>query len=123
MKYIAILFSVIAFVSCGKTSFNAQLGQAFEMKANHVIKIDETDLKIKGFKIDADSRCPKGTNCFWQGEVVAEFNLDDILVKIGSSKGLDTLGYHFTIVSIQPEKEVNLEISREDYLLEILISK
>lgn len=123
MKYIILLLSAIAMVSCGKTSFNAQLGQAFEMQANHIVKIDETDLKIKGFKIDTDSRCPEGANCFWQGEVVAEFNLDDILIKVGSDKGLDTLGYHFTIVSIKPEREVDGEISRADYLLEILISK
>ena len=123
MKKILSISLLLLIVSCGKSVMNAEIGTPFKMTSDQTIKIDNTDFKFEGFNVIEDSRCPKYANCFWEGQVVAEFKIDDQSLKFNSFKPLDTLGYKFQIKSVLPIKEDGVEISLPDYILEILITK
>lgn len=118
-----VLITFTALISCGKTTLNAELNRSFRMTADQNVKIDKTDLVLDGFVVTEDSRCPKDAICFWEGQVVAEFDLDGSLLVFNSFKTLDTLGYTFQIKSVEPIKEDGVEIPLSNYILEILVTK
>lgn len=123
MKKLFGFLVLLVLFSCGKTSFNAELGEAFNLTSEQSVKITQTELKFDGFKVIEDSRCPKNVNCIWEGQVIAEFVMNGESLKINSFKTLDTLGYTFKINSVEPMKEDGVEIPLADYILEILVSK
>ncbi len=87
------------------------------------VKVVGTDLKLVGFTVSEDSRCPIPANCFWEGQVVAEFDMDGAPLTFNSFKSFDTLGYTFQIKSVTPEKKEGVDIPLSSYILEILITK
>lgn len=123
MKTILSFFIILSVVSCGKTVLNAELGTPFKMTNAEAAKVNETDLKMNGFKVIEDSRCPKNANCIWEGQIVAEFDLNGAPFKMNTQKMTDTLGYSFKIQSVLPEKVDGATISLPDYILEILVTK
>ncbi|MFD1551444.1 hypothetical protein [Putridiphycobacter roseus] len=120
------IISTVAFAcllsSCGKTSLNASLGSSFRMMPNQKVDMAKTDLKINGFEVVEDSRCPEETNCIWEGQVVASFIINDAQVKMNTQSAKDTLGYTFKILSVSPVK-TNADIPWSDYIIELLITK
>ncbi len=116
------LGTILLMSSCGKTSLNAELGKSFSMMPDQTVSINDTDLKINGFEVTEDSRCPEGTNCIWEGQVVANFILNEVQIKLNTQKSVDTLGYTFKILSVSPIK-TKTEIPLNDYILELIISQ
>jgi hypothetical protein len=125
MKMARILYVCILFilVSCGKTSLNAELGTPFKITSLESVQIKDTEIKLAGFKIIEDSRCPKNVNCFWEGQVVAAFDYKGSPLKFNSYKVLDTLGYSFKITAVEPMKIEGVDIPVADYILELLVTK
>lgn len=121
--FFGLLTVVILAISCGKTALNAEVGTPFKMTSVQSVNISNTDIKLNGFKVIEDSRCPKNTTCFWEGQVVAEFDMDGEPLKFNSYKPLDTLGYTFQIKSVTPVKEEGVDIPLANYILEILVIK
>jgi len=109
-------------ISCGKTVLNAQLGDSVKLKVEEIIKYDDENLEVKLVKVTEDSRCPQGTNCIWEGRVVVDLLVGDINVLVNTQTPKDTLGYSFTILSVEPVK-TEIEISQEDYIIELNVTK
>lgn len=123
MTRIIYMYILFVLIGCGKTSLNAELGTPFKMTSVQTVKVNETDIKLNGYKILEDSRCPKDVNCIWEGQVVAEFQVNGLPFKINTQKMTDTLGYSFKINSVEPIKEQGVEIPVTSYIIDILISK
>lgn len=123
MKNTFIICLLFLVSSCGKTTFNAELGSAFKMKSSESVKVVDTDIKLSGFTIVEDSRCPTNTNCFWEGQVIAAVDFEGTPLKISTHEVVDTLGYFFKITAVEPIKNEGDEIPLSDYILEILIIK
>jgi hypothetical protein len=108
------------------------LGDSFSLSVGQSASIDGDDLAIKFIDVIADSRCPSGAQCIWQGEVAC-------LVKIthsgtGQEKVLTYPGltqepsetqfgsYQFTF-SVEPCPEAGKEIEKSEYRLNLLVTK
>lgn len=63
MRAIVIILSVFLFQCASKNSVTSSSEVAFE-KA-----IEQEEYQIKLLKVIADSRCPEGVNCIWEGQV------------------------------------------------------
>ncbi len=123
MKHLTVLF-VVSFLllACGKTAYNANLGESSKVKVDDVLDYKEEKLEVKLVSITEDSRCPKGSNCIWEGQVVINLNVSDQSVLVNTQKPVDTLGYTFSILSVTPTK-TNDVIDQKDYTIELLINK
>jgi hypothetical protein len=110
----------------------ASLGQQFSLAAGQSAAIKGEDLAIKFIEITADSRCPQGATCIWQGEVSS---LVEITYK-GSPESLtltqpgltdawsevDYKEYHISF-NVEPYPQVDKQIPPADYRLQLTISR
>ncbi|NRB49769.1 MAG: hypothetical protein HRU41_18955 [Saprospiraceae bacterium] len=112
---------------------------SFELEKPFSLQIGEqkaaagaTDMIVHFTQVTEDSRCPKGVNCVWEGEAVAEL----VLGKMGA----DTLaltyrpgrekasvgrasGYSFRLIEVNPYPEKGQTIEKEDYQIVLEIKK
>jgi hypothetical protein len=108
------------------------LGDSFSLAVGQSASIEGEDLAIKFIDVVADSRCPSGVQCIWQGQVAC-------LVEITySGTGQQTVltypgltqepsetqfgSYQFTF-SVDPYPEAGKEIEKSQYRLNLLITK
>jgi|GEM_PF-3566809 len=83
-------------------------------------------LQFSLVRITSDSRCPKGSNCVWAGEVVAVFTAneeEELTISSDPLKNPVKLGtYLIELVGASPEK-TDAAIAQGDYQLTFKIRK
>ena len=111
-------------LSCGKEKVVVtELNTEFELNFEQTAEIKNENLSIK-FQTVSDSRCPKGANCFWQGEGKVTLNVNSTLVELSTlNPTKDTLGYQFLLINLLPEPDINKSITDNDYVLKMKVSK
>jgi hypothetical protein len=131
---IFLLTALIAIAACAPEvdAKTFTLGDSFSLAVGQSASIDGEDLAIRFIDVIADSRCPSGVVCIWQGEVAC-------LVEItysgtGQQKVLNYPGltqepseaqfgsYQFTF-SVDPYPEAGKEIQKSEYRLNLLVAK
>jgi hypothetical protein len=120
--FILITITLLSF-SCGKNKvLEIDINTNFELKFEQTVEIKNENLKVK-FQNVNDSRCPKGTNCIWQGEGKVTLNVNTSLIELSTIHPIkDTLGYTFSLVSLQPEPDISKNITNKDYILKMKVS-
>lgn len=71
MKAILLFFSfsLLMTKACGPDAAPAfVLNESFTLAIGQELSNADADLKISLMAVTEDSRCPKGTNCVWEGE-------------------------------------------------------
>ena len=103
-----------------------------ELDLGQTYQVLESDLKLKFFSINSDSRCPTGLVCIWEGNAEVTFNFQnmnevnsDFILNTNGNFRNDTLinGYRIKLIKVLPYPEYNKEINEEDYTVEIEINK
>ncbi|MEZ5040502.1 MAG: hypothetical protein R2828_11430 [Saprospiraceae bacterium] len=103
------------------------LGEPFTLKIGEK-KVDSQnkDLLVHFNKVKQDSRCPKGVNCVWEGEVVAELVLGklgkdtlELTFRPGREKAAvgRAMGHHFRFQEVKPYPEKGVALKAEDYII------
>jgi hypothetical protein len=129
-----LIAALVTTVACASKTDDKTvgLGDSFSLTVGQSASIAGADLAIKFIDVIADSRCPSGVECIWQGEVAC-------LVEIthsgtGQEKVLTYPGltqepskaqvgsYQFTF-SVEPYPEAGKEIEKSEYRLNLLISR
>ena len=109
-----------------------RLGEEFSLKSGQIAVISDENLKIEFVEVTEDSRCPKGVTCVWEGRVscLVEITYRESLHSVVLSEpGLTKfppeqpfqeykLAYH-----IEPYPEAGIDIAKDEYQLELKISK
>lgn len=119
-------FALLVFLSlsCGKEKVVVtELNTEFQLNFNQSAEIENENLSIKFQQVN-DSRCPNGTNCFWQGEGKVTLKVNSTpftLSTLNSSK--DTLGYTFTLLGLDPYPDISKSIKDEDCVLKMKVTK
>ena len=112
-------------LSCGKGKEDVivtKLNTNFELKFGQSAEIKKEKLTIK-FQNVNDSRCPKGTNCIWQGEGKVTLKVNATSFEISTlNPTKDTLGYTFSLISLLPEPDISKSITNKDYILKMKVS-
>ena len=138
--WLSVIFSVllvtalIAIASCAPESDykTFSLGGSFSLTVGQSASIDGDDLAIKFTDVIADSRCPLGVECIWQGEVACLVEIthsgtgqETVLTYPGLTQELSKAqfgSYQFTF-SVEPCPEAGKEIEKSEYRLNLLVTK
>lgn len=89
------------------------------------------DLRVGFDGVPADSRCPEGALCFWEGDAIAKMWADQpfkerMTVELHTHRGFQwqfTYGnYRITLVGIAPYPKIDERIDPNDYVATILVA-
>ncbi len=94
--------------------------------------IEQWDIVLSFADVPAESRCPEGVQCFWQGEAIiqlavtiagGETHLVNLPIYGGAShvsyqllRHVDTLGFRFTLLRLDPYPVHDVPVELEDYV-------
>ena len=138
--WVPVIFSVllvtafVAIIACAPEvdSETVSLGDSFSLALGQSAAIDGEDLAIEFIDIIADSRCPSGVECIWQGEVACFVEITHsgtgqqrVLTYPGLTQELSEAqfgSYQFTF-SVEPYPEAGKEIKKSEYRLNLLVTK
>jgi hypothetical protein len=129
-----LVTALVATAACasevGAETFS--LGDSFSLAVGQSASIDGEDLIIEFVDVIADSRCPSGVECIWQGEVccLAEITYsrkrqEKVLTYPGLTQEPSETQfgpYKFTF-TVDPYPEEGKEIGKSEYRLNLLVTK
>jgi hypothetical protein len=87
-------------------------------------------MEIRFIEIVSDSRCPKGAQCIWAGEVSALIEIEYegqkktmVLTQSGDSDTTSEFMDYTIAFSVEPYPELNTTIKDADYRLHLVVEK
>ncbi len=116
----------------------AQNAGIVSLKEGQNIFLEEQKMNVTFKKINEDSRCPKGTNCIWEGVASVEVEFVGLATRPrtykistidNASKGYEKTivfdGYEISLVDISPfpTKKKGFEQNKGDYTIELKLEK
>ena len=129
---ILLSFLLVAGCTTPASQVTANLGEQFSIAVGQSASISGEELKIKFVEVVADSRCPTGATCVWQGEVtcLVEITYFKSLHRkaltqpglTGESSQSEFNDYELTF-SVEPYPEVGQDIRDSDYRLRLKVDK
>jgi len=138
MKNVKLLTAMIVAIlwagSCAKTdnlNYDFELGKAFETQVKEINLNSTENLKFRVVEVQEDSRCPMNTNCVWAGriKILAEIKIDnegtlrEFIFIEGKDNTFEHKGYHFEILAVTPDVQLDENIEPEDYNFILQITK
>jgi hypothetical protein len=105
------------------------LGEAFDLKYGQTVQLSSNAITVIFQEIEADSRCPAGVECVWEGnaEVLLKVSTTDLsgvysLNTTLEPKLIDHDGYMLELVSVSPYPVYGEDISEQDYTIRISVT-
>lgn len=107
------------------------LEEEFELGAGEAAIIDTSDYRVQFVEIRADSRCPEGVQCPWQGDaevvlsvVRPEQDTLDLVVNIGTSADAHPIGggYSLRVLQLRPPAREQERIPPDEYVVRLAIT-
>lgn len=127
------LIEIIKIAKVEPQVYNAQFGQEFKLPINDIVSVSglytRENVKIRFLDVLADSRCPKGAECIWQGEGVIKLNVVINGIDQGNYKmtTLDnpsvlTIGrYSIYFTGLYPYPVLGTPINPNDYVATFIV--
>jgi len=141
MKKLFVLFSLLLF-SCtedASVDSNINLNDEVWIKYNQSITFGTEPMSLKFNDLLSDSRCPSNVVCVWQGEATLSCKVfkpgtyeSNVRIKIDGYVGkmntdahkfVDTLGYRFTLMHLDPYPHTDSIRQLSDYIALLKIRK
>jgi hypothetical protein len=135
IKYVYCLFILLPGLSTGcavkDEILKADLGEQFSLHMGQTAQIEAEQLAIRFNGVSGDSRCPRGVECFWEGEV----NCDVVVTYKGESSNITltqsgaeqsseaTYREYRLIYSVEPYPQAGKQIATADYRLILTVEK
>jgi hypothetical protein len=124
---ILILFFLVIIVFTGCEEFelgvpyDCRIGTKYRVTSNITFSIDSI----------ADSRCPRDMLCFWGGDVILYFNIDQNNIHIDTTiylynnnrNPIQLENYKWEVLEVNPWLRSDQHISQKDYRVKILIEQ
>ena len=127
---IFLMFSLVAW-SCASSDVTAVLGQEFTLPVGKTASIEDESLTIRFVEVIADSRCPEGVECVWEGEAQCRLHFtlagspaEMVIVQPGG--GADARDYFIQYridFRLEPYPQEGQSIAPSDYRLIMTITK
>jgi hypothetical protein len=132
--YLFILGMNLVHVSALETALlkTVDLGREFSLHIGDSASIKGEELQVKFLEITEDSRCPTGVVCVWEGRVrgLAEITYREsihnvVLTEPGSTSWPSEITFEDYKITyhVEPYPQAGTEITKEEYRLELTISK
>lgn len=141
MKKFLLLFPLLIF-SCSEYSSvdsNTYRNDEIWIKYKQSITFGTEPMSLKFNDLLSESRCPSNVVCVWQGEALLSFKVfklgtyeNNIRIKINGYVGktnidahkfVDTLGYRFTLMQLDPYPHTDSTRQLSDYIALLKIRK
>lgn len=128
MKGFLLLLSFSLFLAKAcDTGDDFNLGEVFTMELGQEMSNSTADLTVKWLEVSEDSRCPKNTNCVWEGQ--AKINLtvngDPMVLTLRDGKPEEAKanhnGYVFEAKQLDPYPE-GAVIDPTTYRLQLMVT-
>jgi hypothetical protein len=104
------------------------VGESFELAMGQEVLNKGANLQIKWTELSEDSRCPKNTNCVWEGQARMQLLVNDqiveLIIRSGMPEKAQTLvadGYILEAQSLLPYPE-GTKIDPATYRLRLLVT-
>jgi hypothetical protein len=132
LTFLFLVPVVLSLAACVKTpaDVTAAAGQAFILEPGQKAIVSDVAIEIRFVKVVGDSRCPKGAECIWAGEVTSQIEIkyqgqkqDLVLKQSGSSEGEDFFADFKITFDVQPYPELEKQINDKDYRLHMTWTK
>jgi eight-cysteine-cluster-containing protein len=116
-----------------RTAVAADLGKAFQLKADETAFIESEGLRVRFLGITEDSRCPAAAKCVWGGRAtilvnvskggksIGDFNLTEGGSLEAAAAAFD--GYSVKLVKLDPYPTTGPSIKISDYVATLVVSK
>lgn len=135
---IALVFLLTALLSCKKDAVQYDFGKqglvSFGTEGNWGPA--GKNITVSWNKLIQESRCPIGAECFWEGIAEVSFKVegiaaDPVFISLGtltvapsgfSANEMDTLGYHFKLIALNPYPAIGNQMTEKDYQATLVVS-
>lgn len=107
------------------------LGESFELAFEATTELSDAEIKITFEDMLEDSRCPENAVCVWEGLVKLALNLEidgtlhevELIDHVGHpQKAQATVGERtIRLISVEPAKLTADEISKDEYVIMLII--
>lgn len=132
-----VLLAAASFFACKKQPkpgySTVKLDEVFELKLNQSVVVEGNDLKLTFTGVPEDSRCPKGVNCFQEGQVKVtlsaasgSMNQTVEFTKVPSNKNNVTKSvdvFKIQLLDVAPYPENGKKTKPEDYSAKLAVRK
>lgn len=106
-------------------------GKNFSLRAGESAQVRGEALRVGFEGITADSRCPKGEQCFWAGDATARVwtqqgagrrDLHELHTAPGAAQAAYVLGHEVRLVRLDPYPVTGKSIANGDYIATLTLS-
>jgi hypothetical protein len=128
LSFVLLITLLSGCTNVAKASLNSQ----FTLAPGQTVRIQSESMDIKFIGVTGDSRCPRGAECIWAGQVscAVEITKNKIINQVtltdsagsGAATGQDFQNYQI-LFSITPYPEIGKTISKNDYRLTLTVSQ
>ena len=128
MKGFLLLLSFSLFLAKAcDTGDDFNLGEAFTMEPGQEMANSSADLSVKWVEVSEDSRCPKDTNCVWEGQAVINLTVNGNSMTLTLREGKpeeakgNFNGYVFEAMKLDPYPDGSV-IDPTTYRLQLVVT-
>lgn len=131
---------LIALIACGaqakvRTRKTVRLNQNFVLRVGQEATVAEQKLNVKFVSVPEDSRCPKGVNCIWAGNVRVMLHVTKAKSKpskvelslnprdFPDGEAASYGDYKLKLVKVDPYPVKDQQLSAGDYTITLSVSK
>lgn len=131
---------VVALVACGADAKvrgrkTVRLNENFVLRVGQEVSVADQKLSVKFVSVPEDSRCPKGVNCIWAGNVRVQLQVTKTKSKpmkvelnlnprdFPDGEGGNYGDYKIKLVKVDPYPVADQPIKAGDYTATLSISK
>jgi hypothetical protein len=128
MRIIFFMLMICFCASCSEVT-RPDLGEEITLEFGQIATLRGRDLSVKFERLMADSRCPTGAVCVWEGnaEILLRVISGD-LVEVYSinttlePKQVEQDGYHLELISVSPYPDLSDELTEDEYSITITVT-
>ncbi|GGL19459.1 hypothetical protein [Nocardia jinanensis] len=108
-----------------------ELGTEFTLAPGETVRLDGDRLVVSFGDVPADSRCPAGADCVWEGDatVVTEVTAggqrsrSELHTNSRFATGVTVGGYRIDLVSLRPSPPADGAVPAGDYRADLLVTR
>lgn len=131
LLFLCVAAMLLLTASKCKDKMSFDIGQPVTLKIGQAAVCSCEKFGFQVEKIKEDSRCPKYTNCVWEGQVVVEVavkekggktqNLDFTIRGTDKQSAARRVGdYQLRVKQVDPYPEANKTVTKEDYMITLV---
>ena len=125
MTRAALVWLMAVSVACRVVPTDPELGQAVRLRLGASVRIPNDTMTVRFTDVTADSRCPQGAQCIWEGDAATVFTTSGgttftlHTAAAGGESSHFLAGKFMRLLVVEPTPRVGRSIAKRDYVVTI----